>query len=151
MILSVYFLPHGMLGSFSASINRNELPFILLHSHCRVVTGYLPLPIIAIPRQSTLLLIFDGISQSGQSLRWGWTDPYGSVPEEQGVRQERTEGWKQLEELCLQMSQRDLWLAWMREAHYPTWPRVECPHLQLLAQCLVLGLNTLKTVILKLS
>ena len=37
----IFVLPHGMLlGSFSASINRNELPLILLHSHYRLVMGY---------------------------------------------------------------------------------------------------------------
>ena len=48
-----------------------------------------------------------------------WTDPYGSVPEEQGVSRKGQRAGTASEELCLQMSQRDLWLVWMREAHYP--------------------------------
>ena len=44
-----------------------------------------------------------------------WAGPYGSVPTQQGVSGKRQRAGTTSEELCLQVSQRDLWLVWMRE------------------------------------
>ena len=44
-----------------------------------------------------------------------WAGPYGSVPKEQGESGKGQRAGTTFEELCLQVSQRDLWLVWMRE------------------------------------
>ena len=77
-----------LLGSFSASINRNELPLTLLHSHCRVVMGYSHCSSLLSQGSPHSLLIFDGISQSGQNLEVGCGQP----PRARGEGG-RTEGW----------------------------------------------------------
>lgn len=44
-----------------------------------------------------------------------WTDPYGSLPEQQGVSGKGQRAQTTSEGLCLQVSQRDSWLDWTKE------------------------------------
>ena len=92
-----------LLGSFSASINRNELPLTLLHSHCRVVMGY--------SHCSSLLsqgvhTPYSSLMESlSQARVWRWDV---DRPPEQGVRGKGQMAGTTSEELYLQVSQRDL-------------------------------------------
>ena len=131
----IFVLPHGMLlGSFSASINRNELPLILLHSHYRLVMGYSHCPSLLPQGSPYSLLIFDGISQSGQSLEVGCGQaPMGLSPKNNGwVGKDR--GLEQPLRSSVSRCPKEIY-GWFRLGKSTS----ECPHLQLLAQCLVLG------------